>query len=210
MSTPYEQTHLIWIDLETTGLDPVKDQILEVGCVITKSDLSEIGRFAAPVRPVEPLTLSLFVAEMHAKNDLLLDIGKADPIGRVDQALARWIVETMPEGASKKGTLLIAGNTPQFDKAFIAQHMPVTSLFFNHRVFDVSTLKAAMRMWFSPGWCEQGEAPHRVLADIDGAIAAAHAMRAHLLHPPIVVATPDPPMFLPPYDYDTGGGPRVQ
>lgn len=36
---------LIWIDLETTGLSPVDSTVLEVACVITDTDLNELGSY---------------------------------------------------------------------------------------------------------------------------------------------------------------------
>lgn len=36
---------LVWLDLETTGLDPQKEQILEVACIVTTDELDEVARF---------------------------------------------------------------------------------------------------------------------------------------------------------------------
>ena len=33
---------LVWIDLEMTGLDPINDEIVEIACIVTESDLTEI------------------------------------------------------------------------------------------------------------------------------------------------------------------------
>ncbi|MDD5219751.1 MAG: oligoribonuclease, partial [Candidatus Bipolaricaulis sp.] len=35
--------NLIWIDLEATGLDPETRVILEIACLVTDRDLSELG-----------------------------------------------------------------------------------------------------------------------------------------------------------------------
>ncbi|KAG9090534.1 hypothetical protein FS749_000468 [Ceratobasidium sp. UAMH 11750] len=35
----YEDGPLVWIDLETSGLDPAKTRIMEVGVLITNGDL---------------------------------------------------------------------------------------------------------------------------------------------------------------------------
>lgn len=36
---------LVWTDLETTGLDPSQEHILEVACIITDDNLVEVARF---------------------------------------------------------------------------------------------------------------------------------------------------------------------
>lgn len=36
---------LVWIDLETTGLDPVKNDILEVAAIVTDDNFNEVARY---------------------------------------------------------------------------------------------------------------------------------------------------------------------
>ncbi len=181
MSVPYAQEILIWIDLETTGLDPEKDQILEVGCVLTRADLTEIDRWSSPVRPSDPFVTNRFVAAMHAANGLWQAVGDTETSYDLHTADC-LLSEFLQKHGIQPGKGLIAGSTPQFDKAFIARHMPQTIGAFNHRVFDVSTLKAAMRMWCTPTWGEaEGDPAHRALADIDGSIAIAKRFQAQIV-----------------------------
>jgi oligoribonuclease len=42
-SMPQSPQHLIWIDLEMTGLDPDNDQILEIATLVTDQDLNELA-----------------------------------------------------------------------------------------------------------------------------------------------------------------------
>jgi len=41
-ATTRAETHMVWIDCEMTGLDVTVDQIIEIACIITDSDLQEL------------------------------------------------------------------------------------------------------------------------------------------------------------------------
>ncbi len=99
---------LIWLDLETTGLDPFKDYVLEVGAIATDDDFNEVARYASTIGfysadyivrrfayldfmkidgeqragEIESLSrrleISPLVLEMHWKNGLWIDSVKAD------------------------------------------------------------------------------------------------------------------------------------
>lgn len=45
-----KQKHVLWIDLEMTGLDPVEDRILEVGAIITDWNFKEVTTYEAAVQ----------------------------------------------------------------------------------------------------------------------------------------------------------------
>jgi oligoribonuclease len=40
---PQNDTHLIWLDLEMTGLDPATDRILEIATLVTDTDLEPLA-----------------------------------------------------------------------------------------------------------------------------------------------------------------------
>ena len=46
---PNNNNHLIWIDMEMTGLFPERDQIIEVALVVTDSDLNVVAESPALV-----------------------------------------------------------------------------------------------------------------------------------------------------------------
>ena len=64
--------NLLWIDVETTGLDPMRDDILALGMALTDSELShkcsiELVFYRNP----HTLRMGEYVCEMHTKNGLL-------------------------------------------------------------------------------------------------------------------------------------------
>ena len=50
-----KKAKLLWIDLEMTGLDPVKDKILEVAAIATNMRLKDVARYEAVVKVPEKL-----------------------------------------------------------------------------------------------------------------------------------------------------------
>lgn len=48
---------LLWLDLETTGLDPMKEHVLEVAAVLTRDNLVEVAAFESVIAPEFDLAL---------------------------------------------------------------------------------------------------------------------------------------------------------
>ena len=158
---------LVWIDLETTGLDPEKDQILEVAIVVTDGKLTELATEHWTVKPPAGLpALHQAVVKMHSKNGLFSELHEGDPLAVVD-ILAAAVVHTWSASGGP-----ICGSTPQFDKRFIDRYMPLLSSCFNHRVFDASTLKLAWCLATRQEW-KEGAPAHRALDDIRYSIEVA-------------------------------------
>ena len=84
--------NLIWIDIETTGLRPSDDIILEVAVVATNERLEELGEmsYVIDVKESDLLRMDTFVFDMHTKNGLLGAIlsGEGIPLEDVEKNLA--------------------------------------------------------------------------------------------------------------------------
>lgn len=83
--------HLIWLDLETTGLDPKKERILEVGVRITNEQLNVLASFSEVLSCPREVLLDMdpFVWGMHTKNGLLPEVLQARlEVGRAGVRMA--------------------------------------------------------------------------------------------------------------------------
>lgn len=169
---------LVWVDLETTGLDPDRDVILEVACIVTDSQLDEVVSYSR-VTQSEPRSSGAFealtrimddvVLRMHAENGLLEEIrmGSGVPLSVVQADICALLDEYIVDDGESKPVL--AGSTVSFDRNFMEVHMPLVVPRLHYRNVDVSTIRELCERWrpelnrFRP----RNEAKaHRALADI--------------------------------------------
>ena len=147
MSRPImHEDHLIWIDLEMTGLDPSRDSILEIATIVTDKSLNifaEGPELAIQHEPARLEAMDDWNRNQHRKSGLwqrvlesTTDLATAEAL-TVD-FLARWV----PAGKSP-----MCGNSICQDRRFLYRLMPRLEKFFHYRNLDVSTIKELARRW---------------------------------------------------------------
>lgn len=162
---------LVWVDLETTGLDPRLDSILEVACVVTDG-FDEVARFCSVTRVARFISLNSLhpaVREMHAKNGLWNEsLDSTRSTKEVAADLLSFVREHTDERASP-----IAGSTISFDRAFLLDKMPDAAAWLHYRNVDVSTVNEIARRWYPAAYAARphanrpkSESPHRAMDDV--------------------------------------------
>lgn len=165
------ESNLIWIDLEMTGLDPQRDQIIEIATVVTDAALNELAQ--GPVLAIhQPDALLDGMDEWNTKQHGGSGLTERVRKSRTDSGsaqrqtiafLARWV----PPGKSP-----MCGNSICQDRRFLARLMPELEAFFHYRNLDVSTLKELARRWAPPVYDGfKKESSHLALDDIRDSIA---------------------------------------
>jgi oligoribonuclease len=168
---------LFWVDLETTGLDPDKDQVLEIAYIITDMQLNVI-RTAEYVFELDPVTFSAwdpFVKEMHTNNNLIEDCRLYGMYSEFVWSMVKDQVSGFKEmeGVEK---LYLAGSTVGFDSQFIKRNAPDLHTLFHYRSLDVTSLKLAASM--AGMELKVGdEKPHRAMQDIKDSLACARLFK---------------------------------
>ena len=186
---------LIWIDLETTGLDEAdgmqgvhKHKIIEVGMHITDANYNIIDKgFEIVIHHKEADLLSLmndYVKDMHTKNGLLEKI-KVSPFSL---AMAeQMMLDYVKDFKIAPGSSPICGNNVGFDKNFINAQMPTFAKMLHYRKIDVSSFKeVAWRQY--PEIAAKLEKPnkHRGLDDIQQSIKELKFYLNNIFIPPAV------------------------
>ncbi len=174
----------MWIDLETTGLDPANGVVLEFAVVLCEDargdNFAPVAQYAGAVHhdaaALDTLPIDDFVKRMHDRNGLWADVAvSTTSIAEVDAFLAALAASI---GAKPRG-IVIAGSSVHFDRAWIRAHMPLFDSYLSHRVFDVTTLRRAVESWGPAVEWPKREA-HRALDDILATIQEARVARAAL------------------------------
>jgi oligoribonuclease len=175
--------HLIWIDLEMTGLKPESDSIIEMATVVTDKELVVIadGPVFAIHQPENVLALmDDWNQKQHGSSGLIARV-RASTTSEAE-AEARTIEFLAP--LVKAGASPMCGNSICQDRRFLARHMPKLERFFHYRNLDVSTLKELARRW-APGVTESflKQGTHLAHADIHESIRELRHYRTRLFAP---------------------------
>ena len=171
MKAKYAPKHILWVDLEMTGLDPVEDRILEVAAVITDWDFKEIATYEA-VKKVGPRLMAqrmevakAFWDQNPAARDALIAQNLDGKNGRV---VENELLAFIDEHIGTDQQVLLAGNSIHQDRRFITNEWHRLDERLHYRMLDVSAWKVVFEGKYNKRFVKP-EA-HRALSDIRGSI----------------------------------------
>jgi oligoribonuclease len=173
------ETHLIWVDMEMTGLRPDVDRIIEIAVVVTDSRLEILaqGPVLAIHQPDAVLAaMDAWNTATHGRSGLTERvrasmISEADAQAQVIEFLRAWV----PPGKSP-----MCGNSICQDRRFMARTMPELEAYFHYRNLDVSTVKELCKRWRPEvARAFQKRSAHTALADIEESIEELRHYREH-------------------------------
>jgi oligoribonuclease len=173
--------HLVWIDMEMSGLNPETDRVIEVAVIITDSQLNTVAE--GPVLVVHQADDVLdrmddWNKSTHGKSGLIERV-KASTLteAQVEDQMLVFIANYVPPRVSP-----MCGNSVHQDRRFLVRYMPKLEDYFLYRNLDVSTLKELARRWrpeLMAGMVKQGK--HEALADVQESIDELRYYREHFL-----------------------------
>lgn len=174
-----QKQNLIWIDLEMTGLDPQRDQIIEIATIVTDAHLNVLAEGPAmAIFATDELLdgMDEWCTTHHGASGLTQRV-KASTISALEaeaktmEFLAPWV----EQGASP-----LCGNSVHQDRRFLVKYMPTLEAYCHYRNIDVSTVKELAKRWapdMAKGLKKQGA--HLALDDIRESIEELKYYREH-------------------------------
>ena len=166
---------LLWLDAETTGLDPNEHRLLQVAGMITDKDGNQLSdEFEHVVGyPEETVTKELLplanttVLLMHTRTGLWRRLPDGQPLDVIDQAILDVVQKFEPQPRK----LRLAGNSVRLDANFADRYLPLTSAHLHYRLVDVSGLEWLLRTrGVIDTWYEK-KLTHNAIDDIRESVA---------------------------------------
>ena len=177
---PKSSSHLVWMDLETTGIDDRSCSILEIATIITDKDLNlvEEGPDLVIHQPNSVLRkMDQWCIDQHGGSGLTESSRKSEV--SLGDAAAQTL--NFVRKHCLRGKAPLCGNSIGFDRRFIMHHMPKLNDYLDFRNVDVSSIKELVQRWY-PGVVDQvnKKATHRSLDDIRESIDEMRFYRKHV------------------------------
>ncbi|MDR6939176.1 oligoribonuclease [Arcanobacterium hippocoleae] len=162
-----QNSPIVWIDCEMTGLDLERDELCEIAVVVTDSELNPydtgldlvIRPGAAAVAQMNP-----FVRKMHTKTNLIHEWDEGLSVAQAQAQVLEYIKRFVPEA----GKAHLGGNSVGTDKNFLLKQMPELVDYLHYRIIDVSSIKELVKRWYPRVYFAAPEKTggHRALGDI--------------------------------------------
>jgi len=163
--------HILWVDLEMTGLEANSDLILEVAAIVTDWNFKEIATYEGIVKN-EDMVLSeriavnalFWDANPKSRDGLLEQNQHGKPLEQIEDELLKFIDKHF----EKDTPVLLAGNSIHMDRRFIVAQWPRLDARLHYRMLDVSAWKVVFEGKFKNKFAKPED--HRALGDIRGSI----------------------------------------
>lgn len=169
--SPRSTDHLLWVDMEMTGVDTERDLILEVAAIVTDWNLNEIAVFESGVGQDKTRVQELLDAnpwytyEMPENKRAMIALNAASP---PSAAVEAQLVNFVKTHCNLLKPVVLAGNSIHIDRRFIHNQWPTFEQLLHYRMLDVTAWKLVFEAKYGTNWKKSDS--HRALDDIRGSI----------------------------------------
>jgi len=152
---------MFWLDMEMTGLDPVKDRILEAAVVVTDLAFEVKATWDSAVfqEPEVLKGMDEWCTRTHGASGLTARVPNGITEHALDEALCKLAREHCP--GSK---IVLCGNSIGQDRRFVEAYLPAFTKTLHYRMLDVSSFKLIFENRYSKKFKKKNK--HQALGDI--------------------------------------------
>ena len=176
---------LVWVDLETTGLEASIDTILELAAIVSDFDFNELGRLhlygtldeAGKERLKHAKILEYRHGKKVEKNTTLYDVNKTNGLleklknnGLPTNVIDRRLADLIDKHTGGRRIAYLAGNSIHKDREFIREYLPMTDCRLHYRMLDVSAFKVWVEGAYGVHYRSPKSSNHRAMSDIRSSI----------------------------------------
>jgi oligoribonuclease len=157
---------LVWVDMEMSGLNPATDVVLEVAVLLTNKDLEIVAEGPQLIvqQPAELFAkMDAWNQEHHTKSGLWQSVVASQvSLQEAEEAVLNFLKQHVGPRQSP-----LCGNSIAQDRMFLMHHMPQVNEYLHYRMIDVSTIKELVKRWYPGGPAAPAKTnQHRALDDI--------------------------------------------
>lgn len=156
----------LWLDMEMTGLDVTKEVIIEVGAIVTGTNLEPLSTYHSVVKQDQAYLdrMDEWNTKQHGQSGLTLAVPNGSPQEDVEKALVALCDEHF-----KGEKVILAGNSIGQDRLFVDKYMPKFAERLHYRMLDVSSFKIVFNYFYQISYSKKPSL-HRALDDIQESI----------------------------------------
>ncbi|KAL0132746.1 hypothetical protein PUN28_000466 [Cardiocondyla obscurior] len=171
MSSYHSNSHIVWIDMEMTGLDVNVHHILEIACIITDKKLNVVSNeLNIVIHQSDTILENMndWCKVNHLKTGLIEESRSSKiSLEEAEKMVLQLLKKHIPEKSCP-----LAGNSVYMDRFFLYKYMPLVNEYLHYRIIDVSTIKEIARRWnvYVHNSLPRKKLNHRALDDIKESI----------------------------------------
>jgi oligoribonuclease len=173
------------IDLETTGLDPANDMVIEVAALAVNDGLEVVNTFHSIV--TEAAVMSVIEAKLHPKARVMHE--ESGLLQELREEYARSTRTTAPADVEQRlldflrrsdmrpGQVMFTGYSSQFDQRFVERAMPMLHWVCTYQMIEIGSVR---RVFNLAGFkLKKWEVPNgRVHRALDDAMTSLNELRS--------------------------------
>lgn len=118
---------LALIDVETTGLDPDRHEMIDIGAIYIESDGRELGRFFVRMQPAHPERVDPSAQAVNG-----FSVERWQSLGAVSAAEAADLFEAFHQSMAKDRKVIFTAFNVWFDQAFVSRWLAREQHSFRH------------------------------------------------------------------------------